>query len=336
MSTIAELLTLGGCQFKAYDLGRRVTKLSRASYLAFEQGAAPYPAPIQGHACFALVFSKPDQAQSPFIWLLKFPLDEQSKLQFAARDEFLRMVIEALGNDIANAEIDTEALNNHPYAFKPSQEKLALLNARIRHELHQSASLYYESAFSYFCQTPTAEGWQALGLQGIADLAVRVEEKEIAQALSEQLNNLPEPAFNALAQCLEHVELPPAVVESLASFAVPKQNAFWLRALTGAPDERLFQLIHAQMENPLSLDSLIAISARHWRVLNTPERVQDYLEALVKVGADPQTFAALVADLNGLPQCRGACLSALRSPKRSPELGAAIGQLFSNFGATHS
>lgn len=331
MSTIAELLTLGGCQFKAYDLGRRVTKLSRSDYLAFEQGKAPYPSPIQGHACFALVFSKPEQAQQPFIWLLKFPLDEQSQLQYAARDHFLKMVIEALGNDIANAEIDTEALNNHPYAFKPSSEKLALLNARVRKELHQSASIYYESAFNYYCHQPTEQGWQSLGLQGIADLAVRLDEEAVTQGLATTISQLPEPAFNALAQCLEHVSLPPQLVEALEAVAEPKRNSFWLRAIAGAADSHLYKLIEKRLEQQPSLEELIAISARHWRVFNQPERILAFLEALVKTESGSEVFAALVGDFTALPACRNACLAALRLPQRTPELGQAIGELFSRY-----
>ena len=335
MSTIAEILTLGGCQFKAYDLGRRVEKISRSSYLAFEQGAEPYSNPIQGHACFALVFAKPDQAQSPYIWLLKFPLDEQSKLQYAARDDFLRRVIEALGNDVTNSEIDSETLNNHPYAFQPSQEKLAVLNARIRKELHQPASLYYESAYEYYGHQPTEQGWQALGLQGIADLAVRLDEKEVSSGLAQQIAKLPEPAFNALAQCLEHVSLTPEVTEALAAFPSEQQTPFWLRALTGASDQRLYQLLADKLNQVLSLDELISIAARHWRVLNTPERVLMFLEALVRSNSELAVFAALVADLNALPACRSACMAALRSPERTPALTAAIGQLFNQYQPPH-
>ncbi|MCM2679116.1 DUF3549 family protein [Echinimonas agarilytica] len=328
MSTIAEVLTLGGCQFKVFELGRRVFKISRDDFVAFEQGAKAYPSPIQGHACFAIVFSKPEMAQTPYLWLLKFPLDEQNKLLFGARDDFLRMVIEALGEDLANSDSNTEALNNHPYSLKPSDEKLAVLNAKIRNDLHQPASIYFESAYQYFCQQPTAEGWQTLGIQGIADVGERLCESTIKTELAARLAELPVPAFNALSQVLEHALLPAVVVESLLRFGADKRDPFWIRAISGAPQNVLIGELTQTLNSAPSIDHVITVGARWWSVLNTPERVLEYLESVVRLTNNFQVFAALVADLNGLPQCRPACLSALRLPHRSEQLSIAIGQLF--------
>ena len=327
MNTIAELLSLGGCQFKVFDLGRRIEKIRSSHFITFEQGAEPYPSPIQGHACFAIVFAKPEQAQQPFLWLLKFPLDEQSKLVFASRDDFLRLVIEALGNDIANGNINTEKLNNHAYSLKPSTEKLAVLNARIRKELHQPASLYYESAYQYFCQQPTELGWQTLGLQGIADLSIRLEEPELHQGIAQQLEKIPEPAFNALAQCIEHSALPAALVRALLGMPNERKNSFWLRAISGATDAVLWQVVEEKLMAKPSQDELITIAARHWRVLTEPHRVLAYLEAVAATQPIPSLFATLVADLNALAACRSACMMALRSKERSSALAHAIGQL---------
>ncbi|MBD1389716.1 DUF3549 family protein [Neiella sp. HB171785] len=327
MSTIDQVLTLGGCHYTVYDMGRTVQRISKQQFVEFEQGALPYPYPIQGHACFAVVFSKPDQAQTPYLWLLKFAVDEVSKLIFSGRDDFIRMVVQALGEDIANADIDAEALNNHPYAFKPSTEKLAVLNARIRNKLHQPASIYYEPAYQYFCHQPTESGWQALGFQGIADLTERLD-SDCAAAIAKHLDQLPEPAFCALAQCLEHIELPAVIQQQLLSWPNNKRETFWLRALTGAQQQPAAEAIAELLDTSLSIDLLITLCGRHWRYFNQPERAVNLLESLLRCDQGNMVFAALVADLTAIPECRQATLQALRWPQRSAALSQAIGQLF--------
>ncbi|GGA79033.1 hypothetical protein GCM10011369_21240 [Neiella marina] len=327
MSTIDQVLTLGGCHYTVYDMGRTVQRIDKQQFVEFEQGAVPYPYPIQGHACFAVVFSKPEQAQTPYLWLLKFAVDEVSKLIFSGRDDFLRMVIQALGEDIANADIDAESLNNHPYAFKPSTEKLAVLNARIRSKLHQSASIYYEPAYDYFCHHPSDDGWQALGFQGIADLTERLDSAS-ADHMASQLEYLPEPAFCALAQCLEHIRLPAPIQTKLMSWPVEKRDTFWLRALTGAQQQPQSEIISGVLNTSQSIDLLITVCARHWRYFNSPERVVNLLESVVQCPQGDAVFAALIADLTAIPQCRQATLEALRWPQRSVQLSQAIGQLF--------
>ncbi|MBW8191750.1 DUF3549 family protein [Neiella marina] len=327
MSTIDQVLTLGNCQYSVYDMGRVIRRIDKQNFVDFEQGAAPYPYPIQGHACFAVVFSKPDQVHTPYLWLLKLPLDEVSKLVFAARDDFLRMVIEALGQDIANAEIDTEALNNHAYSLKPSMEKLAVLNARIRAKLHQPASIYYESAHNYFTQYPSETGWQAIGFQGIADLVERMD-KATAQQLSELLDQLPEPAFCALSQCLEHCQLPPSLQLALLGLPPSKRDPFWLRSLTGGQVKALTPVISELLDASPSVDMLITLCARHWQQFSNAEQVHKLLESVVACPQGHEVFTSLVADLSALPECRDAALTALRAPNRSAALAAAIGQLF--------
>ena len=329
MNTIHELLTCGGCQYSVYELGRRIQKITKHQFESFESGESPYPFPIQGHGCFAVVFSKPSDAQQPYLWLLKLPLDEVSQINFSARDDFIRMVIEALGQDIANASIDHEALNNHPYAYKPSQEKLAVLNARVRNRLHQPASIFYEQAYQYFCKEPTSDGWQAIGVQGIADLVEQLKQKEVANGLANHISQLPKPAFNALALCLEHCELPVILQQALISMDSSLHDTFWLRSLAGSQTEPMRSIVLDVVDKTSSLDDLITLSARLWPAFSSPEIILRLLEKSLALDSSRAVFNALLADLSSIPTCRSAAHQAIRLPERSPELAQALGALFS-------
>ena len=112
IATLGQLLDGAGTQWRAFDIGRHITKLDKKQFLAIEQAQVPYPYPLAGHAWLAIQFWDSKASKEPYVWFLKFPLDEQSKLVSASRDHFANMVIEALGSEITGEQADGKLDNN--------------------------------------------------------------------------------------------------------------------------------------------------------------------------------------------------------------------------------
>ena len=149
IDTLFEFLESGGLSPRFYDMGRRIRPIDRQRFIAFERTESPYPQPLQQQAWLALVLQSGDDAdpRDPQIWFIRFPLDEQAKLQLAARDDFLFQLMELLGkaaSDGAEGRAEIEAaLKQSPYTFQPKQERLAALHARLTVDLQQPPSRYH-------------------------------------------------------------------------------------------------------------------------------------------------------------------------------------------------
>jgi hypothetical protein len=86
IANLHELLQHGQCDYRCYDLGRRVQPISNSEFAAMAEQRAPYPYPHQNHAHFALIFwPQLSNRPAPFIWLLRLPIDERGLLDQLAR-----------------------------------------------------------------------------------------------------------------------------------------------------------------------------------------------------------------------------------------------------------
>ena len=56
ISTITELLKLSNSQYRIYDVGRKIDKLSKEYFEKIENNQVPYPFPSQAHAFLAISF----------------------------------------------------------------------------------------------------------------------------------------------------------------------------------------------------------------------------------------------------------------------------------------
>ncbi|KFZ37194.1 hypothetical protein HR45_12340 [Shewanella mangrovi] len=330
INTLGELLNAANSEYLVFDLGRRVQPIATSVFQAFENLQLAYPYPIQGHAQFAIVFG--ENKQQPFIWFLKFPLDERGLLNPAARSQFLQMLSDAMGDDITRplTEEEQQRMANHPFNVRPSQEKLAIFNAQLRRQLKQPASAQYEFACQYLSGKTDAQLWQSVGLQGLADICARAEDFEHAQLLSNALSSKIVEIQTASCQLLEHVTLPTSVmqtVETLFSHAEAKQRSYLLRAVASSPDccNTLLRQMAASHEK-LEQTQLIAVAARCWNSLKQDDVRKFYLESLA---LQPQSFFnQIFADIVAIPDIRHPLLSELRNPDRSERLSQAIGGLF--------
>lgn len=329
ITTLSQFLTTAKTQFQVYDLGRRVQHIDMLAFHQIESLATPYPYPIQGHAQFAIVFW--NASQQHFIWFLKLALDEQGLLSPAPRSQFIEMVLSALGQDPTqplNNE-QQERLANNPFSFKPSQEKLAIFNALVRKQLGQKASIQYEFAMQYLSGQIAPSQWQQIGMQGIADICVRVNELDHERHIMASFDMAAMEVQIALCQCLEHVHLPPTlankIFEKLTTVQV-EYKTYFLRALASNSELSQQAFIYLHQASLLDANILLSIAGRNWVVLKQERSRSIYLEALA---LQPQAFFNQVfADIVAIPSLRNQLLGELRNPNRSIQLSQAIGGLF--------
>lgn len=219
MSSISALLDSSNAEWHVYDLNQNLREISHQTFTAFEQTSSAYPYPLHQKACFAVVFRAKAlapllHAEMPFIWFLRFNLDEASKLQQAERDHFVSLVVAALGTQLLDQQ-EQSTLDNHPYSFKPNDYKMAALTSRIRVDMDLPPTQFYSAALSYFHQLGDNQAWEQLAVQGIADFAFRLHENDNAHKLSLRLPELPIAVFEPLSQLLECVNVPALLAEKL-------------------------------------------------------------------------------------------------------------------------
>ena len=338
IATLGQLLDGAGTQWRAFDIGRHITKLDKKQFLTIEQAQTPYPYPLGGHAWLAIQFWDSKASKEPYVWFLKFPLDEQSKLVSASRDHFANMVIEALGTEITGEQADGK-LDNNPYVFTPNANKLAAFNAQLKVLLKQPASQYYEHAQLYFSGKIGFDNWQSVALQGIADFALRLDNDANLSNLQKAWAHLPLEVLQPLSAMLEHVEIPTSLSELLLAYgqaAIENNDTIALtaalRSLSKGQAQGLStQLVDAALSSSLGNDSdvLLTIAGRCFVQLEDPERLHIFMDNCAQHQEIAELFPSVFADLVAIPTIRPHLLGLLRKENRSETLARAIGRLFS-------
>ena len=341
INTLTDFLQQAQCQFRIYDLGRKVTKISNSAFQKITENQSPYPYPIQKHAYIALTFWQVNkQLQDHFVWFLKLPVDEQGLLTIQAQSSFIRMVMEAMGEDLT-ADISKdlqERMASNPFIFKPSAEKLAIFNATMNTNFVRPASTFYQPAVDYFSGNTHWNEWQELGIQGIADVAARLNYDDNQQMLINALPHLPQQPLQSLALCLEHQhDINTALATAIAKQAEkelqsnqPDNAILLLRALSSAPAVGISKaLLEQQFNSDLVHNEhwYVCIAGRCWSALEDETILNRFFEALAN--NQPALFPQLFVDLVAIPALREKVLKQLRLTARSPALSRAIGVLFS-------
>ncbi|CAG9296048.1 DUF3549 family protein [Celerinatantimonas diazotrophica] len=335
LSTLSEILTLAGSQFKVYDMGRRITPIDTQAFYAMETAVHPYPAPIAGHARLALCFWSIKAPETPYIWFLQFPVDEQGFIKLAARDQFLNLIVTILGHDLSQKPTDEQAkvLANNPCIFNPSEEKKAYFNARLKVDLDLPASVYYEHAQSYLAGELGWENWTSIALQGLADVVARLDREDNSQRLAHAFEHLNDEIWVHLTQLLEHQNLDQKLCHKLCELhgiwlkERPQLSYLLLRAMASSQQKKLRQkALKEQLEISSDPQLFVAIAGRLWSDLEEEELNRLFFEQLAKIG-DQMLFNQLFADLVAIPKLRNQVLSRLRDPQRGKALAEAIGQL---------
>lgn len=348
ITTLVEFLTGSGARLHLFDMGRRVVKIPHDRFLRFEKSQLPFPAPLGQQAWLALLFQEPDGSGEPFVWFLRFPLDEQAKLSLAARDDFMHRLVERIGSrlDAANkgGRIET-ALEANPYGFKPREDRLAIFHARSSRLLKKPASRFYEHALAYFKGELGWDQWSFVGYQGIADIAARLDEGDNERMLINALPELPINPFEAICHSLENEKISAKLASALLAAAryqlqrdAPSSGAV-AAAVRGVSRSRSValrrQLIHDVLASPAAdnVEVLAAIGGRAWESLAENSLAAAYLERLAHNSEGQEFFDRCLSDLLFIPGMREPLLNALRSGGRSPALSAAVGGFFQHLGA---
>lgn len=341
ISTISELLQLSHCQYRIYDVGRKIDKLSKEQFNKVELNTLPYPFPSQGHAYIAIAFWQ-KQSTEPYLWFVKLPLDERGLLNQGARNHFIAIIVEALGNDLSvdPTEQQEELLKANPYHFTPAQYKLASVHSVLTKELKQPVSRYFEACSCYFSSSDNWQAWQNLGLQGISDFTQRLsdsnnynQEQTNEQLLISALPHLPNEVLEPVCNALESADYSIELIEALITAYNLQPSTLYLRALAKHSEHItvvtfIEKLLCEHLTNQhLSDDVLITMAGRNWLAFQNQVMCLQLLESLV-LSEEKQLFPAIFKDLVSIPTIRPILLSCIRDIDRSEKLAKAIGLLF--------
>lgn len=318
-----------------FDVGRPIRKLDKTLFAQFEALAKPYPSPYLHHAWFAVFVAQPTNPEQETLWFLKWPLDEQGFLVPAVRDDLVNRLLALKNQQVAADSALQDPLKDNPFSFAPDQYRLASLHAEIHQLLHRPLSSYYADALA-FVQSPQPNGnWQHLGLQGLADIAVR--HAELNDELAHVIPAMPQVPYLALAQCLENQPLShniqAAALKRLQK-DMQENNSAALEAsvriiaashpATGRA--QAWQLLFAREQDDAG--TMLAFSrAACFDLQEQRELILPFLEKLARTGGDFACFKRVMADLLFLNALRPVLLAALRSPAASEQLMLAKQQL---------
>ncbi len=326
--TLSHLFQQADCEFIVYDLSRRVSEISQKTFIDVEENRQPYPFPIQKKAQMAIAFWKPQSP--PWIWFLTFPLDERSLLEQAALGDFIQYLASAMGKQLDKTltkEEEEEQLANNPYTFRPLDDKKAIFHAYLTKKLQLPASQYYHHAQDYLSGALNWDHWQGVGVQGFADICVRIGSHNNAQLIRKSLKHLPISPKYALLGCLEHIQISEKLAQLLAGYIEEQMTlsepdiflvSAYLRALSGANDTQIKTLLDQIISNKKfhHQEIFIAIAGRCWKTLADNTVLDNYFAAL-NIFASPKLVFALYGDLVMLPSLRPHILSLLHQEKTS-------------------
>ena len=325
-----------GAKTWLYHMGRGVEPCELETLTALERDERPWPQPWQGKARLAMVF-RLGEMEDPLIWFLALPLDEQGRLDPAPRDAFLQRLLETLGRNVQGlGREDGEAIDNlmkdNPLAFTPSLPFQAVLHARASHDTGQPASQHMEPAEAYLEGQQDLD-WRALGLQGLADVAVRMDDDQ-AERLAARLPTLPDEVLASLCYCLEHVGVSRPLAEALRARGEAAAEAgdietfcACVRAVSGAESTIAGAWFDALLDDPEACgpDLLAAIAGRGWRHLEDGERLPRFLTRLADT---PRAeFSTVARDLALIPRLRLPVLMTLREAAPDSAIGRRLGAL---------
>ncbi|MFK5984209.1 MAG: DUF3549 family protein [Pseudomonadota bacterium] len=346
--------------FYIYEMGRGIKQISNKLFADFESAKTAWPYPFLRSAWFALFFTHPDNKDDYHVWFLKFPLDEQSKLIQVARDDFLKHFYGQIisKENVSLDDADTYATDS-AYGFKPSEEKMANINAILKLQQNIVPSKFYQQVLEYIYHpldqqlTDTEQAkqpywleWKNLGYQGLADLSCHMrntfQQEVIEQQLASRIKFLPLPMLNALSSCLEHHQLSSTLANSLLAHALQSSDnaetiIACLRSISASDKQITNELLKQALKSDYKshIELLAVICGRCWENLKEPWLMLLFLEALALSSTNKNTktdaFDIMITDLIFIPEMREAVLEQFRSPQRSTQLTLAIGNFYSTF-----
>jgi hypothetical protein len=333
INTISEFLRQAGTDYRVFDMARGIRQLESQLFLEIESATLPAPFTRQQHAWFGILFFDKKMSHERYIWFVKLPLDEQGLVIAAAQQQFLQLVVEALGQTLDKQNSTNNQLPENPFTFVPNQQQLADFNSIGRIELDIPLSEHLALVEQYLTH-PERHDWRTLPLQGIADFTASLQHGQRRHLLLKQFSTLPPDMQYALCASLENHQIDEDISKLLINWyhqdvRDEKRLHSVLRGLCQSQDKTaVSSLISSVLNSSDGLKSsvLMLIAARHWQYLKESAILSIYVELLAVCEDTP--FIGLYSDLVQIPEVREAMLGVLRWPQKSTQLTHAIGQLF--------
>jgi hypothetical protein len=335
IETLGQFLAAMDVRSRFFDMGHHIREISDTTFARFEQQQICFPNPYLRAAWIGVLFWQEGEEQSPQLWFLKFPLDEQAKIDLPERDRFLQQLMTAVGANlqaIKEGEQLKAVLEGNPFSFKPAPERQAYLHAYLNHHLGKPNSQYYQAACDYL--SGDLSQWQQIGVQGLAEVAVNWQKHQ--NELQSALASMPAQPAITLCHCLEQEVINGALAKVMSKrieTLIEDSDSASLTAalLRGMSSSSALELRSRTLGLILSataadsIEVLAAIAGRCQLDLMQPEICQRFLEALAK--QPQQNFNQLMSELLFIPMLRNHLLQQFRSPDRSEQLSLAIGNL---------
>jgi len=324
-------------------MGRRVIEIPLDTMRSFELNEIAYPQPFLRSAWLGILFYYPEKENDPGnintnkdmhnIWFIKFPLDEQGLLLQAARDDFLHRLVENMAEATSNT-LQQHSIDDNPHGFTPREDKMAVIHAKISRQLGNPPSQFYVHARDYFSGKAGFDQWNFVGLQGIADVAARLDEDNNAPILANAVPYLPTTPFTALCSCLENSEIDKTLTIEIAArinkVIESKDGTIVAAGIRGLSNSRDMDTTNITLQTVLStsvghnVEVLAAIAGRCWKALESSNLRLLFLEALASCEAGQQAFNSIMADLLFIPGLQLSIKTDFEHPERSSQLKGAI------------
>ena len=333
INTISEFLLQAGTDYRVFDMARGIRAHGSQFFLDIESAAVPAPYPRQQHTWFGVLFFNQKMSHERYIWFVKLPLDEQGLVIGAARQQFLQIVVEALGRSLDKQNNPNNQLPENPFTFVPNQQQLADFNSIGRVELDMPISEHLDLVEEYLTN-PKRHDWRAIPLQGIANFTASLQHIKSRHLLITHFSTLAPDMQHALCASLENHQIDENVSSVLIKWYHQDMNDekrlhSVLRGLCQSKarsEVNSFISLILGSENGQTSTGLMLIAARHWRCMKEPEILALFIEQLAI--CKDETFIGLYSDLVQIPEIRKPMLDVLRWSEKSPQLSKAIGQLF--------
>ena len=333
INTISEFLLQAGTDYRVFDMARGIRPLESQLFLEIENATMPAPYPRQQHAWFGILFFNKQMSHEHYIWFVKLPLDEQGLVIGAARQQFLQIVVDALGQTLDNKNNPNNQLPENPFTFVPNQQQLADFNSIGRVELEMPLSKHLELVEEYLTN-PELHDWRAVSLQGIANFTASLHQVTLRQLMLRQFSTLAPDMQYALCASLENHPIDEEISTLLINWyhqdvEDEKRLHSVLRGLCQSQAKAAVNSLISSVlnsENGQTSAALMLIAARHWQYMKESSILGLYVELLAICEDEP--FIGLYSDLVQIPEIRETMLGVLRWPEKSLKLSQAIGQLF--------
>lgn len=335
ISTISEFLLHAGTDYRVFDMGRGIRRISNQQFIDIENTLKTPQFPRLNHMWFGVIFWNKQLSNQHYIWFVKLPLDEQGLLISATRNHFLQIIVDALGEQLEHTEKNNGQLPENPYTFIPTQQQLADFNSISRCLLKLGHSPHYQVASEYL-SNPDSQLWQSIPQQGLSDAVASLSEQNIEKTLISNFDDYPSPVKYSLLVSLENqtvtIKLAEKITLWLSNSNQPVDWQYGLRALSQSPctgliKQLLIEFLNSQLAN--DSNNLMVISGRLWHHLEDTTLFNLYIEQVAKVDAESPIFSAIYADLVQIPVLRQQMLNMIRNQHKSDALTSAVGKLFS-------